>query len=139
MRTLFILLLLFLNNSLADNHVYLELDCSTELGKNSVLILKQPPMDDSEQWTETLPFTSIGTFDGQFYMAKVKERMIEMTIYVDETNDISSNTEDTIKEMVMIDRYTGTLTSIYFNDDGTISKPLSFTGECKKRDLKKQF
>ena len=136
MRTLFILLLLCLNNSFADNHVYLELDCSTPFGDRSVLILKQLPEDDGP-WVDEVPFNGVVSFMNELYMGEVKEKTIEMKAYYDIDEVI---TELKLKEMVIIDRYEGTLASIFFDIDGTINHPLSFSAECKKKPLKeKQF
>ena len=139
MRVLLIFLFFYLNNSLADDHVYLELNCSTDLGDKSVLVLKQVPVDDSETWVDEVPFYGTVLFNNQLYFAEVKEKKIEMKVYLDENGEETFDDKGKLKEMVIIDRYKGTIASIWFNDDGSINRPLSFGGQCKKIVLKKQF
>lgn len=139
MRIFFLFLLLYFSNSFSDNHVYLELNCSTEIGDRTVLILKQLPTDDSGSWIEEVPFTSAGYFNNELYLTDVKEKKLEMKLYSNST-DKSYDTQDKLQEMVVIDRYDGTLARIYFNEDGSINRDYSFSGVCKKRTfLKKQF
>ena len=143
-NTLLALLLLIPSLSFADNHVYLELDCSTkllsgaELGEKRVLVLKYLPQDGSE-WVDELPFTGVVYFNNELYLAEVKEEKITMKVYLDENGEKTDNDEDKLKEMVVIDRYEGTIASIWFNDDGSVDRSLSFGGQCKKRALKKKF
>ena len=139
MRVLLIIFIFYLNYSLADNHVYLELDCSTELGEKRVLVLKEIPTDDSDQWVEEVPFTGIVYFNNELYLAEVKEKKITMKVYLDENGEKTNDDEDKLKEMVVIDRYEGTIASIWFNDDGSVNRSLSFGGQCKKRALKNKF
>ena len=144
MKTLFALLLLIPSLSFADNHVYLELDCSTEmlngteLGEKRVLVLKDLPLDGSERVDE-VPFTGIVYFNNELYLAEVKEEKITMKFYRDENGERTNNDEDKLIEMVVIDRYEGTIASIWFNDDGSVNRSLSFGGQCEKRALKKKF
>ena len=141
MKTLLVILLLIPSLSFADNHVYLELDCSTELlngtklGEKRVLVLK----DLGSEWADELPFTGIVYFNNELYLAEVKEEKITMKVYLDENGEKTNNDEDKLIEMVVIDRYEGTIASIWFNDDGSINRSLSFGGQCEKRALKKKF